>query len=177
MIEIDDTYGWVSTLNARYVSVLTRDGKEYLIPNEDLITQRVTNWSFSNQLIRQHVKFGTSYLADPHKAIELALEATRDVPRVLIEPEPVCLLVDFGESSVDFELRFWINDPVNGTTNVRSAVMLNIWDLFHANGIEIPYPQRDLTFRNPEALADVFAAASQRIEKATTLSSRADHRN
>ena len=177
VIEIDGTYGSVATLNARYVSVLTRDGKEYLIPNEDLIAQRVTNWSFSNDLIRQHVKFGISYLADPHKAIELALQATRNVPRVLTEPKPVCLLVDFGDSSVDFELRFWISDPVNGTTNVRSAVMLNIWDLFHANDIEIPYPQRDLTFRNPEALAGALAAANQRIEKVTTLSRRADQRN
>ncbi len=177
VIEIDGTYGSVATLNARYVSVLTRDGKEYLIPNEELITERVTNWSFSNDLIRQHVKFGISYLADPHRAIELALEAARDVPRVLTNPQPVCLLVEFGDSSVDLELRFWIKDPVNGTTNVRSAVMLNIWDLFHANGIEIPYPQRDLTLRNPEALARAFAAAQRSMEKATTLSSRADQRN
>jgi small-conductance mechanosensitive channel len=165
VIEVDQTYGAVSALNARYVSVLTRDGKEYLIPNEDLITQRVTNWSFSNDLIRQHVHVGISYLADPHKAIELALEAARDVPRVLAEPKPVCLLVGFGDSSVDLELRFWIRDPVNGTTNVRSAVMLNIWDLFHANDIEIPNPQRDLTLRNPEALARALAAARPPREK------------
>jgi len=177
VIEIDGTYGSVATLNARYVSVLTRDGKEYLIPNEELIAERVTNWSFSNDLIRQHVKFGISYMADPHRAIALALEAARDVPRVLTNPEPVCLLVEFGGSSVDFELRFWIKDPVNGTTNVRSAVMLNIWDLFHINGVEIPYPQRDLTLRNPEALARAFAGAQRSMEKATTLSSRADQRN
>ena len=178
VIEIDETYGSVSTLNARYVSVLTRDGKEYLIPNEDLITERVTNWSFSNDLIRQHVKIGISYLSNPHKAIELALEAARNVPRVLAEPEPVCLLVEFGNSSVDLELRFWIRDPVNGTTNVRSAVMLNIWDLFHQHGIEIPYPQRDLTIRNPEALARALATVPpQSTEKTVTLSSRVDQRN
>jgi small-conductance mechanosensitive channel len=177
VIEIDGTYGSVVALNARYVSVQTRDGKEYLVPNEDLITQRVTNWSYSNDLIRQHVKIGISYSADPHRAIELALEATRSVPRLLSDPQPVCLLVGFGDSSVDLELRFWISDPVNGTTNVRSAVMLNIWDLFHADGIEIPYPQRDLTLRNPEALAGALAAAAHRVEKATTLSSRVDQRN
>jgi small-conductance mechanosensitive channel len=159
VIEVEGTHGSVSTLNARYVSVLTRDGKEYLIPNEDLITQRVTNWSYSNDLIRLHVKLGISYSADPHKAIELALEATRSVERVVKTPEPTCLLVGFGDSSVDLELRFWITDPVNGTMNVRSAVMLNIWDLFHANEIEIPYPQRDLTLRNPEAIAQALAAA------------------
>jgi small-conductance mechanosensitive channel len=165
VIEVDGTYGSVSTLNARYVSVLTREGKEYLIPNEDLITQRVTNWSYSNDLIRLHVKLGISYQSNLHRAIELALEATRDVTRVLKKPEPTCLLVAFGESSVDLELRFWIMDPLNGTTNVRSEVMLNVWDLFQENGIEIPSPQRDLTLRNPEALARALAAARYSLRK------------
>src|SRR6185437_3507319 len=89
VIEIDNTYGSFIALNARYASVQTRDGKEFLIPNEDLITQRVTNWSFSSDLIRQHVKVGISYRSDPHKAIDLALTAVRDVPRVLAEPAPV----------------------------------------------------------------------------------------
>ena len=177
VIEIDGTYGWVSSLHARYASVLTRDAKEYLIPNEDLITQRVTNWSFSNNLIRMHVKVGISYRSDPHEAIRLAIEATRDVPRVLAEPAPVCLLVGFGDSTIDLELRFWINDPVNGITNVRSVVMLNMWDLFNQNGIELPHPQRDLTLRNPDALAQALAESVQRTAKTATLSSRADQRN
>lgn len=152
VIEIDGTYGSVIALNARYASVQTRDGKEYLIPNEDLITQRVTNWSFSSDLIRMHVKVGISYDSDPHEAIGLALEAARDVPRVLIEPAPNCLLMEFGDSTVDLELRFWISDPANGTANVRSEVMLNLWDLYHQHGIKLPYPQREVTLRNPEAL-------------------------
>ncbi len=156
VIEIENTYGSVIALNARYASVQTRDGKEYLIPNEDLITQRVTNWSFSNDLIRQHVKVGTSYQSDPHQAIRLALLAARDVPRVLNEPAPSCLLVEFGDSTINLELRFWISDPANGTANVRSEVMLRLWDLFQQNGIEIPSPQRELTIRNPEALAGLI---------------------
>jgi small-conductance mechanosensitive channel len=162
VIEIDGTFGWVSSLNARYASVLTRDGKEFLVPNEDLITQRVTNWSFSNKLIRLHVKVGISYRSNPHEAIRLALEAARDVPRVLAEPAPVCLLVAFGESTVDLELRFWITDPVNGITNVRGQVMLNMWDLYHQNGIELPHPQRDLTLRNPDALVQALAGSTKR---------------
>lgn len=158
VIEIDGTYGSVIALNARYASVQTRDGKEYLIPNEDLITQRVTNWSFSSDLIRMHVKVGVSYQSDPHEAIKLAVAAARDVPRVLREPAPNCLLVAFGESTVDLELRFWISDPANGTTNVRSEVMLNLWDLYQAHGIELPYPQREVTFRNPEAVVQAMAS-------------------
>jgi small-conductance mechanosensitive channel len=152
VIGIDGTYGLVSALNARYAAVTTRDGKEYLIPNEDLITHRVTNWTYSNDLIRLHVKVGVSYDSDLHAAIRLAIEAARDVPRVLTEPAPVCLLMGFGDSSVELELRFWIGDPANGTANVRSQVMLKLWDLYHANGIKLPFAQREVTLRNPEAL-------------------------
>jgi small-conductance mechanosensitive channel len=159
VIELDGTYGFVNALNARYAAVTTRDGKEFLIPNEDLITQRVTNWSYSNDLIRMHVKVGISYQSDPHTAIGLALEAAREVPRVLAEPPPNCLLVNFGDSTIDLELRFWISDPVNGTANVRSAVMLRIWDLYQASGIELPNPQRDITLRNPESLAAIVRQA------------------
>ncbi|HTI84933.1 MAG TPA: mechanosensitive ion channel domain-containing protein [Acetobacteraceae bacterium] len=166
VIEIDNTYGSVIALNARYASVQTRDGKEFLIPNEDLITQRVTNWSFSSDLIRQHVRVGISYQADPHQAIALALEAARDVPRVLHEPVPNCLLVEFGDSTINLDLRFWIKDPVNGTANVRSEVMLKLWDLFQQNGIEIPWPQRELTLRNPEALAHALNAQVRGLHKA-----------
>lgn len=158
VIEIEGTHGSVIALNARYASVQTRDGKEYLIPNEDLITQRVTNWSYSNDLIRQHVKVGIAYEADPHLAIRLAEEAAKDVPRVLTEPVPRALLMEFGDSSIDIELRFWIKDPVNGTANVRSDVMLRIWDLFKENEIEIPFPHRDVTLSNPEVLTRAIIA-------------------
>jgi small-conductance mechanosensitive channel len=166
VIEIDNTYGSVIALNARYASVQTRDGKEYLIPNEDLITQRVTNWSFSSDLIRMHVKVGISYQADPHEAIALAVEAARDVPRVLREPAPNCLLVEFADSTINLELRFWISDPANGTANVRSEVMLKLWDLFQQNGVEIPSPQRELTLRNPEALALALRAEVRGLHNA-----------
>ena len=165
VIEIDGSYGMVSTLNARYAAVTTRDGKEYLVPNEDLITHRVTNWTYSNDLIRVHVKVGVSYTSDLHAAMRLTLEAARDVPRVLQDPAPVCLLTAFGDSSVDVELRFWIGDPANGTANVRSQVMLKIWDLFHANGIELPFPQRDVTLRNPEALAATLEQLRSRMPR------------
>jgi small-conductance mechanosensitive channel len=176
VIGIDGTYGSVIALNARYASVQTRDGKEYLIPNEDLITQQVTNWSFSDDLVRLHVKVGISYRSDPHAAIRLGLEAARDVPRVLSEPAPTCLLVEFGDSTIDLELRFWIRDPVNGITNVRSAVMLNMWDLYRQHGIELPHPQRDLTLRNPEALVGLLTEHQPAV-KTQTLSRRADQRN
>ena len=162
VIEIEGTYGWITNLNARYVSVSTRDGKEHLIPNEDLITQRVVNWSYSNDLVRQHAQIGVSYKCDPHEAIRLALQAAADVPRVLKDPKPACLLTEFADSSINLELRFWINDPSNGTANVKSQVLLNVWDLYQAHGIELPYPQRDVTFRNAEELAAALASTGAR---------------
>lgn len=148
VIEIDNTYGWINSLRARYASIITRDGKEHLIPNEDLITNRVVNWSFSDKNIRVRVPIGISYDSDPRKAIELCVVAAHSSGRVLNEPEPRCLLTGFGDNSVNLELRFWINDPSNGVGNARSEVLLSIWDKFKEAGISIPYPQRDLHLRS-----------------------------
>lgn len=144
VISLGETFGWISGLNARYVSVVTRDGREYLIPNEDLITGQVVNWSYSSELVRLDVTFGVAYASDPHAVRRIAVEAAEAVERVSHDPTPVCHVTAFGDSSVDFVLRFWIHDPAKGLTNVRGAVFLALWDAFQANGIEIPFPQRDV---------------------------------
>ena len=144
VISLGDTFGWIETLGARYASVVTRDGKEYLIPNEDLITSQVVNWSHSNQFVRLDINFGTAYSDDPHKVRKLAIEAARSVDRVLSSRAPVCHIVGFGDSSVDYVLRFWILDPTGGLTNIRGNVFLALWDSFQENGISIPFPQREV---------------------------------
>ena len=144
VISVGDNFGWVDAMGARYTSVVIRDGREILIPNEDLVTQQVINWSHSNQRVRLDVTFGVSYRSDPHAVQALAIEAAIGVARVLAVPEPVCHLVKFNDFSLDFLLRFWIEDPVDGVTNVRSAVMLALWDAFKRDNIEIPFPVRDL---------------------------------
>lgn len=148
VIAINDTYGWVNSLSARYVSVITRDGKEHLIPNELLITEKVENWSFSNNDVRMRVPFGVSYKSDVNKVIDLAFQAIKATPRILKTPEPQCFLTGFGDSSVDFEIRAWINDPINGMTNIKSDLLLNLWNIFKQNNIEIPFPQRDLHIKS-----------------------------
>lgn len=149
VIEMGEVYGWISKLQSRYVSVVIRDGSEHLIPNEDLITQKVINWSFSNTQIRLDVPIGISYDSDPHAVIKLILSSIKNVERILKDPEPQCLLKGFGDSSVDLELRFWINDPENGVYNIRSKVLLNVWDAFKENNIVIPFPQRDVHMKSP----------------------------
>jgi len=144
VLQVADMYGWVKKMGGRYVSLVTRDEKEILIPNENLITQEVINWSYSSRKIRIRIPVGISYNADPHEAISLLEEAARGIDRVLDDPGPKCRLVGFGDNSVDLQLRFWIRDPSNGVANITSVVMLSIWDTLKANGIEIPYPQRDV---------------------------------
>jgi small-conductance mechanosensitive channel len=145
VISLGETFGWINALGARYVSVVTRDGREYLIPNEDLITGQVVNWSHSNQFVRLDIFFGTSYDCDPHQVRQLAVNAAKDVSRVLSHPNtPVCHIVGFGDSSVDYILRFWIGDPTAGLTNIRGNVYLALWDSFKEHGISIPFPQREV---------------------------------
>lgn len=141
VIQVGDTYGWVNTLKSRYISVVTRDGIEYLIPNEDLITGKVINWSFSNDLVRVKIPVGISYGSNLEVAMKLMLEAAAAVPRVLSEPKPSCRLMCFGDNSIDLELRVWINDPQNGVAGVKSDVCLEIWRRFQEHDIEIPFPQ------------------------------------
>lgn len=144
VISLGDTFGWINALGARYVSVITRDGKEYLIPNEDLITGQVVNWSHSSEFVRLDIHFGTSYGDNPHLVRKVAIEAAQSVERVLVSRPAVCHIVGFGDSSVDYILRFWISDPTAGLTNIRGNVFLALWDAFAENGISIPFPQREV---------------------------------
>lgn len=148
VVGVGNSYGKIQSLGARYVSVVTRDGYEYLIPNEDLITQQVINWSFSDRLVRLKIGVGVSYDTDLHKAMDLIVQSARGIDRVLDKPGPVCQLKNFGDSAVDLELRIWIGDPENGVANVSSAVRIAIWDAFKEHGIEIPFPQRDVHIKS-----------------------------
>ncbi|MBP0615426.1 mechanosensitive ion channel family protein [Jiella mangrovi] len=152
-ISLGDTFGWIRELRARFVSVITRDGREYLIPNEDFITNQVINWSFSNDLVRIDVTFGVSYDSNPHDVIRIAKEATTSVGRVVSDKPVVCWLTGFGDSSLDFIIRFWIKDPPAGLTNVRGEVLLALWDAFKENDIGIPFPHREILMRTPVTFA------------------------
>jgi len=148
-ISLGETFGWIRELRARFVSVVTRDGREYLIPNEDFITHEVINWSFTDALVRLDVEFGVAYDSDPHEVTALAIEAAAGCQRVFPGKKPVCWLTRFGDSSLDFVLRFWINDPREGLTNIRGIVLLALWDVFKEHGVRIPYPHREIIMQTP----------------------------
>jgi small-conductance mechanosensitive channel len=149
VVAVQDTYGWVKSFGARYASVITRDGIEHLIPNEEFITQRVENWSYTDSKVRLKLPIGVSYDSDLRLAMKLAIEAADEEPRVIKDPAPKCLLIEFGDNSVNLELRIWIADPQEGVRNIRSAVLLRVWDKFHEAGVQFPFPQRDLHVKGP----------------------------
>jgi small-conductance mechanosensitive channel len=144
VIEVGQTYGRVNAMGARYASVITRDAMEFLIPNEDLITHQVINWSYSSKNVRLRAPIGVSYDTDIPKALKLIEATALEVPRVLSNPAPRCLMRGFGDSSIDLELRFWIADPEEGCRNVTSEVLVSVWKLFKKEGINVPFPQRDI---------------------------------
>ena len=153
VIQLKDTYGWINFLGSRYVSVVTRDGIEHLIPNENLITGEVINWSYSQNLVRLRVPVGVAYGSDLEKARELMLAAAADTLRVLKDPKPAYLITGLGDNAVNLEVRVWINDPQNGIASVKSDLFRGILQRFRDHGIEMPYPQRDVHLKSvPEAM-------------------------
>jgi small-conductance mechanosensitive channel len=153
VIEVGHTYGYVTSLGARYTSVRGRDGKEYLIPNETLITNEVINWSYTNRFVRLDLVFGVAYGTDLRLVRRLAIEAAQETSRVLAAPPSLCHVTEFGDNGINLILRFWIEDPANGITNVKGDVFLALWDKFIEHRIEVPFPQRDIHVRDiPAAL-------------------------
>lgn len=150
VVEVADTYGWVTSLGARYASIKTRDGTEHLIPNEEFIIGRVINWTHSDSAVRRKLPVGVSYDTDLDAAIPIMRAAVEKTARVLTQPKVNVLVKGFGDSAIDLEARFWIADPHNGVANVASEAYLNVWRAFRDAGIEIPFPQRDVNFRSGE---------------------------
>ncbi|MXO83009.1 mechanosensitive ion channel [Altererythrobacter aestiaquae] len=158
------TFGQIRKIGIRAVSITTRDQKEYLIPNENLMVNQVENWSYSSKNVRMQIPVGVSYQCDIKLAEKLMLEAAKDCDRVLKSPPPTCWLDGYGDSSVDFVIQVWITDPEGGIGNIKSEVLKRLWDLFQESGIEIPFPQRDLNIRGSAQMDQLVAAIAQRVD-------------
>jgi len=144
VISVRDKFGWVQELRARYIVVRDRDGVETLIPNENLVTSEVINWSYTDPNIRMKIRVQVSYNDDPEEAMALMLECAKASPRVQHDPVPLTRLIDFGDNGIVLELRVWIIDPEKGMGGVRSEINIAIWRAFKKAGITIPYPQHDV---------------------------------
>jgi len=146
LVTIGDSSGRISAMKTRYISVAAGDGREFLIPNEDLVTQKVTNWTYTDKNTLVKVNFGTNYDADPKQVCKLAIEIAAAAPRAIKSRTPNCILVEFAEAGMKFSLTFWIADP-DGMDNVKSDVMLALWEAFKREGIRVPYPVREIRVR------------------------------
>ena len=159
LVTIGDSTGRINEMKTRYISVAAGDGREFLIPNEDLVTQKVVNWTYTDKNTLVKVNFSTSYDADPRLVCKLAIDVAGAAPRSIKSKPPNCLLMEFAEAGMKFSLTFWIADP-DGMDNVKSEVMLSLWDVFKHEGIRVPYPVRELLIRGGTLPVDAAAAAA-----------------
>ncbi|MGB3844527.1 MAG: mechanosensitive ion channel domain-containing protein [Sphingopyxis sp.] len=136
--------GRVAKIGVRAVSVVTRDGKKHLIPNELLMTQPVENWSYSSRDVRVRMRVPVAYDCDLRVAQAIMVETAKANPRILADPEPVVWITAFGERAIEHELRYWISDPEAGLGNIQGEVFLTIWDRFREAGVRVPYPRTDV---------------------------------
>ncbi|HQS70733.1 MAG: mechanosensitive ion channel protein MscS [Novosphingobium sp. 28-62-57] len=157
-----NSFGEVKKIGIRAVSVTTRDNREYLIPNENLMTQQVENWSYSSREVAINIPIGVAYGSDLDKVEKLLLEAINSTPRVLPFPSPGVLLSGFGASSIDMTMIVWIDDPEGGVGNVKSDVLWRVWRLFKEHGVEIPFPQSDVNLKDSAGLRALAAAVGTR---------------
>src|ERR1700726_755402 len=146
LVTIGDSSGRISAMKTRYISVAAGDGREFLIPNEDLVTQKVTNWTYTDKNTLVKVNFGTNYESDPRQVCRLAAEIAGVAPRAIKSRTPNCILVEFAEAGMKFSLTFWLADP-DGMDSVKSDVMLALWEAFKRENIRVPYPVRELRVR------------------------------
>ena len=146
LVTIGDSSGRISAMKTRYISVAAGDGREFLIPNEDLVTQKVVNWTYTDKNTLVKVGFGTNYDADPRLVCKLAIDIAAAAPRAIKSKPPNCILTEFAEHGMKFSLTFWIADP-DGMDNVKSEVMLALWEAFKREGIRVPYPVREIRIR------------------------------
>ncbi|MCA1401410.1 mechanosensitive ion channel domain-containing protein [Bradyrhizobium sp. BRP56] len=146
LVTIGDNSGRISAMKTRYISVAAGDGREFLIPNEDLVTQKVTNWTYTDKNTLVKIAFSTNYDANPRQVCKLAITTAAAHPRATKGRTPNCILTEFAEAGMKFSLTFWIADP-DGMDNVKSDVMLSLWDAFKQEGIRVPYPVRELRIR------------------------------
>ena len=159
LVTIGDNSGRISAMNTRYISVAAGDGREFLIPNEDLVTQKVTNWTYTDKNTLVKVNFGTNYDADPRLVCKLAIETAATTPLALKNRPPNCLLTEFAEAGMKFSLTFWVADP-SDMDKTKSEVMLSLWDAFKREGIHVPYPVRELRVRGGALPVETSAEAS-----------------
>jgi small-conductance mechanosensitive channel len=141
-IRVDNFEGVVSDIKTRYTLIRSLNGRESIVPNEKLITERIENLSLADPKILLTTEVSVGYDSEPEAVERVLLAAARSSARVLADPEPAVRLQRFGADGLEYQLQFWIQDPQNGQSNVKSDVNVAVLKGLRAAGIEIPFPQR-----------------------------------
>jgi small-conductance mechanosensitive channel len=149
-IEVGDISGDVVNISMRATTIVTNDNISVIVPNSDFISSRVINWSHNDRNVRFIVEVGVSYKEDPEKIKDILLAVAQDNSAVLKHPEPDVIFTEFGDSSLNFNLRVWTTELIQKPDTLRSQIYFEIFKRFRENGVEIPFPQRDLHIKNPE---------------------------
>ncbi len=148
IVQVGNDVGEVTKITTRYTVLKHPGGTEFIVPNEILIGTTVQNQTYSDNRLRLVTLVGVAYDCDIELAMRLMVEVASAVERVLPDPEPKVFITQFADSSINLELGFWIADPENGRLGVISEVNLGLWKAFKQNGIEIPFPQREVRVLN-----------------------------
>ncbi len=145
LLELNDgVIGFVRRIGARQILLEGLDNKEIMVPNEEFINTRVTNWTYSNHKARVDVRFGVAYGTDLPSVIKIVTDIANAHPLRSVDSDPSCHVTAFGDSSIDFILYFWIDEVIRGIVRTRSELLLSIWSAFKEHNIQIPFPQRDV---------------------------------
>jgi potassium efflux system protein len=167
IIEVGTLMGVVKEIGIRASVIKTYDGSEVIVPNGNLISNELINWTLSDQRRRGEIRMGVAYGTDPQKVLDLLLEAAGSNERVLEDPKPWAIFLGFGESSLDFRLLFWIAEA-DTRLGIQSEVTIKINHMIKEAGIQIPFPQRDLHLRSADAkIFDRIHAVDESISKKT----------
>jgi small-conductance mechanosensitive channel len=149
-------FGWVEELRGRHVVIRDRDGVATLVPNQNVITNPLINWSYGHPRVRLRLPVRIAYHDDVELALTMLLKAAEH-PRILRDPPAVARLLEFADYGMEIELRFWIGDPAEGVNNVRSDVNRRIWALFREHGLTIPPAQREIRILEGSKSASALA--------------------
>jgi small-conductance mechanosensitive channel len=162
MVKLGTDSGWIKEIGIRASNMQTFEGAEIIVPNGELISNRLTNWTLSNKRTRLEIEIGVAYKSDPHTVNQLLLNILENHSEIIKLPEPGIFFTAFGDNSLNFKLNFWISDFIEGK-RIRSEVLFTIFDVLKENGIEIPFPQRDLHLRSVDQ--DITIQTNNRKEK------------
>lgn len=172
VVEVNQLRGTVSRIGIRSSTVRTFSGAEVIIPNANLISNEVVNWTLSDRMRRIEIPVGVAYGTDPNQVLGILKTIARNHEHVLSTPEPFVLFNGFGESSLDFELRFWTAD-FNTWMELKTNITLIIHDALKEAGIEIPFPQRDLHIKSKDAAPVILKQTESRVKSSDQESSPA----